>query len=265
MTTLPTTIDIAAISDTGRVREHNEDAVWFGDGFFRSGFRSRRVVEPEIDGLLLAVADGVGGAAAGEVASKWVCEQMAALIAGIHGEERAVLEARLKRTASRVNDELVRQGDRRPGRRGMATTFTGVLFSASWSCWLNAGDSRFYCARNGELSQVSRDHTLREERGDPSIPGNIITNCFGTPDEFYLDVGSLDPFSCDAFLLCSDGLSDYADMARVAGILAELPSPPPDDETAAYLEPAARDILDSALAGGGGDNVTLLIARPHHA
>ena len=115
------------------------------------------------------------------------------------------------------------------------------------------------------MEQISRDHTLREERGDPSIPGNIITNCFGMPDDFRLDVGVLDPGGCDAMLLCSDGLSDYADMSRVGELLRDLPDRDPDDEDARYLEPVARAMLDAALAGGGGDNVTLLIVRPYDA
>lgn len=272
MGNLPTSIDVAAISDTGRVREHNEDAVWMGDTFFRSGFRSRRIGPEAVDGLVLAVADGVGGAAAGEVASRWVAEQMAqrvSAIVGGAGEAPAGtptrVEAELKRVAAQVNEELVREGARRPGRRGMATTWTGIVVSAAFTGWMNAGDSRLYCAHGARVEQVSRDHTLREERGDPTIPGNIISNCFGMPDEFRLDVGVLDPGGCEAMLLCSDGLSDYADMVRVSELLHDLPDRHPDADDAGYLEPVARAMLDAALAGGGGDNVTLLIVRPFYA
>ena len=272
MVTLPTTIDVAAISDTGRVREHNEDAVWIGDAFFRDGFRSRRIGPDEVDGVVLAVADGVGGAAAGEVASRWVAEQMARRMGAIVAARgrgaprgRVAMEAAMKRTAAEVNEELIREGERRPGRGGMATTWTGVVVSNAFTGWLNAGDSRLYCAHEGRVYQVSRDHTLREERGDPSIPGNIITNCFGMADDFRLDVGPLDPARCDAMLLCSDGLSDYADMVRVSELLRELPARDFDDDDAGYLEPIARSMLDEALAGGGGDNVTLLIVRPVYA
>jgi len=265
-------MDVAAISDTGRVREHNEDAVWIGDSFFRSGCRSRRIGPHQTDGVVLAVADGVGGAAAGEVASQWVAEQMARRLGAVvrradsdTSRGAADVEAEAKRIASQVNEELVGEGNRRPGRHGMATTWTGIVVSSVFTGWMNAGDSRLYCSRGGRLEQISRDHTLREERGDPSIPGNIITNCFGMPDDFRLDVGVLDPGGCDAMLLCSDGLSDYADMSRVGELLRDLPDRGPDDEDARYLEPVARAMLDAALAGGGGDNVTLLIVRPYDA
>lgn len=272
MVNLPTAIDVAAISDTGRTREQNEDAVWIGDSVFRSDCRSRRIGPDETDGIVLAVADGVGGAAAGEVASRWVAEQMAKRIGAIAGphataspRRAAGVETELKRVASQVNEELIREGNRRPSRRGMATTWTGIVISSVFTGWMNAGDSRLYCSHGGRVDQVSRDHTLREERGDPSIPGNIITNCFGMPDDFRLDVGALDPGSCDALLLCSDGLSDYADMDRVSELLRDLPDEDEDENGARYLEPIARSMLDEALAGGGGDNVTLLIVRPRYA
>lgn len=268
MVTLPAAVEVAAISDTGRVREHNEDALWLGNAFARSGFHARRFAGEAIDGLVLAVADGVGGAAAGEVASRFVVEEMADRIAADlsgRGEDPPTAE-QLAGIAARVNDELVTQGNRRAGRRGMATTWTGILLTRAMACWMNAGDSRLYRVGEEGLVQVSRDHTLREESGDPSIPGNIITNCFGTPEGFRLDVGSLDPSGSLTLLLCSDGLSDYANMDRVAALLAALPpAPDGEDADASYLEPTAREILDSALAGGGGDNVTLLIVRLIHA
>jgi protein phosphatase len=174
----------------------------------------------------------------------------------------------MKLHAEAANRELVTEARTRPGREGMATTYTAILLGAT-SVWINAGDSRLYALRGDEFGQISTDHTLREQSGDPSIPGNIITNCFGTVDGFYADAGRLDTDGVDAFLLCSDGLSDYADMSRVADVLRAVigrheqdrDSVPPDD-AAVYLEHAASAALQLALEGGGGDNVSLLIARP---
>lgn len=269
MQQLPAAIDVAAVSDTGRVRRNNEDAVWMGGSFFRTGVRSARFDLPARPGLLLAVADGVGGAAAGEVASERVVEMMAGRVADDELPEAAdELLERLKQHAEAVNRKLIADARQRSGREGMATTYTAILFGAT-SLWINAGDSRVYALRGDRLEQISRDHTLREESGDPSIPGNIITNCFGTAEGFYADAGALDADGADAFLLCSDGLSDYADMDRVAEVLRAVidrheqdrDAVPPDD-AAVYLEHAASAALQLALEGGGGDNVSLLIARP---
>ena len=269
---LPVAIDVAAVSDTGRVRRNNEDAVWIGGSFFRSGVRSVRFDAPIDRGLLFAVADGVGGSAAGEVASRWVVERFAARVSAVELPEGVEPAGRvLQRLASETNDELIADARRHPGRGGMATTYTAILLSPAGEIWLNAGDSRLYALEQGELRQISRDHTLREETGDPSIPGNIITNCFGTPDGFRLDTGPLDSSSVDAYLLCSDGLSDYADMRRVAEVITAViegdgrgGDGAPGDDAAFYLEHAANAALQLALEGGGGDNVTLLLARPLH-
>ena len=266
---LPAAIDVAAVSDTGRVRRNNEDSVWMGGSFIRTGVRSARFELAARSGLLLAVADGVGGAAAGEVASQRVVEMMADRVAADEFPDAAdELMDRLKQYAGAVNRELVAEARRRPDREGMATTYTAVLLGAT-GVWMNAGDSRLYALRGDQLVQMSKDHTLREESGDPSIPGNIITNCFGTAEGFYADTGEIDADNADAFLLCSDGLSDYADMGRVADVLRAVigrheqdrGDVPPDD-AAVYLEHAARAALQLALEGGGGDNVSLLIARP---
>ena len=261
MSTLPVAIDAAATSDTGRVREHNEDAIWL-DTFFREGIRSARFAREEQGSLLLAVADGVGGAAAGEVASQWVCEQMAASIESVElPAEADELSSRLKKLARDVNEGLEREASARRGARGMATTYTGLLFVGERTWWINAGDSRLYELRDGSLAQISRDHTLREELGDPSIPGNIITNCFGHQDGFRLDAGQLPSDPPDLYLICSDGLSDYADMSAVEGVLRGAAASAAE---ASDLEAPARELVNLALAGGGGDNVTVLIARPIH-
>ncbi len=251
--TIPALV-VAAASDTGLVRRNNEDGVWLVDRFIRCGLHTTEVTGVPDAGVLLAVADGVGGAAAGEVASRWVCEQMAGRIFAASLCDTTTTPGRLQRIASEVNADLLRESEADPHRRGMATTWTAVLMLPSGTFWLNAGDSRLYRLTNGELDQVSRDHTLREERGDPSIPGNIISNCFGNAEGFYLDVGELDLASCDGFLLCTDGLSDYADFSRAHDVVRATEDP----------QTAAQGLLRLALDGGGGDNVTLIFARRPH-
>ena len=265
MQNLPAALHVAAMSDTGRVREHNEDAVWTGRGVVRDGAWSGSFATDELEGLVLAVADGVGGAAAGEIASRRVAQEMAARIDAASRASPPDDEV-LRGVAVEVNDLLLREADRHPDRRGMATTYTAIHVASSATRWLNAGDSRLYGFSRGELRQITRDHTLREETGDPSIPGNIITNCFGTEEGFRVDIAPLDLSGSALFLLCSDGLSDYADMDRAAAVLGETfdECERSDDPQGCrdVLERSARTLVDLALNGGGGDNVSLLIALP---
>lgn len=252
------TIWAAAASDIGLVRSRNEDGVWIGDSFLRTGHRSASLDGASVSGVFLAVADGVGGAAAGDVASKFVLEEMASLI---DDAPRSLTPESVgpwfKEAAAGVNNALVECGESRNELRGMATTLTGLYFREPLVCWINAGDSRLYALRGGSLTQVSRDHTLREMTGDPRIPGNIITNCFGTQNEFYLDVGTLLPADDLLYLICSDGLSDYADHAALESIMKGCASPQSLEE----LDAAAVRLVDAAKDGGGGDNITCVIAQ----
>jgi len=248
----------AAASDIGLVRSRNEDGVWLGGSFLRTGHRSAVLGVPTGRGTFLAVADGVGGAAAGDVASRFVLEEMARLIDDAPAPLMTDAAGPwFKQTANAVNDALVHRGESRDELRGMSTTLTGVYFTDQVACWINAGDSRLYALRGEGLSQVSRDHTLREMTGDPRIPGNIITNCFGTRNEFYLDVGTLSPADDFIYLICSDGLSDYADHADLESIVKGCAAANELEE----LDSAASRLVAAAKAGGGGDNITCVIVQ----
>ena len=255
MPELPPAITVTAMSDRGLVRSENEDAIWLGDRYVRSGVHVERFSQDRTGGLLLAVADGVGGSAAGEVASRWVTEQIASRLAAAKFPASYEATAGLvRRVADRVNRDLLREAGRHLELRGMATTFTAVLIRPPHTIWMNAGDSRLYTLDGLGMRQITRDHTLREESGDPSIPGNIISNCFGMPDGFHLDVGRFDVSACDSFVLCTDGFTDYADLERAEDVL----------RSTFDAEQAVRALVDLALEGGGGDNITVLLARPLH-
>lgn len=239
---------IAGVSDVGRVRSRNEDGMWLADVFVRTGVRTR-VVEPR-DPVVVAVADGVGGAAAGDVASRFVLERFARELPVPRIDEQAI-----RATATEVNNALVRQALQNPSHSGMATTLTGVVISESDVYWFNAGDSRLYRVRD-HLTQVSRDHTLRELMGDPSIPGNIIANCFGGESDFSIDVAPL-PDEDRCLLLCSDGVSDYANPTE----LQEAAALAGDAADVEELAGVANRVVEAALAGGGGDNATCILVR----
>jgi len=266
MTEAIRTVWAAAASDRGLVRRRNEDGAWLDGIFVRDDEASTILARPGPHaGALLAVADGVGGAAAGDVASRFVLEQIAGLLGATVSEaESEDVSGWLDDTAHAVNRRLVTRALNSDELSGMATTLTGIYLTSTSAWWFNAGDSRLYVLQEGGLVQVSRDHTLRELTGDPRIPGNIIANCFGAQGEFYLDVGEL-PIMNSASevapdgglcLLCTDGLTDYADHERLEAILRDpevVRSPEALQEAAGRLVAAARD-------GGGGDNITCLLA-----
>jgi protein phosphatase len=258
---LPSTVEIAAVSDVGLVRARNEDALWVADHMVRDSSESARFSPPDEEtGLLLAVADGVGGAAAGDVASSFVVRRMAALYRQIVLGDTPVSAEQLSRAAQQVNGELQIEAHNNVQYRGMATTFTAMVFHRECQCWIHAGDSRLYGVTEGGLRQITRDHTLREISGDPRIPGNIIVNCYGCPSEFYVDTGALDPATAEIYLACSDGLSDYADMGSVEEALIGCASSPERS-----LAQCAADLVQMAKDGGGADNISFLIVRPLYA
>lgn len=249
----PRRVWVAGASDIGNVRSRNEDGLWLGDQFLRTGTRTAAFDVASGQGLIVAVADGVGGAAAGDVASRFVLERFAA---GVEAAGMPVTPDALRAVAREVNDALNRRGVSNPEQLGMATTLTGLFLSPAQSMWFNAGDSRLYAVAS-RFEQVSRDHTLRELMGDSSIPGNIIANCFGGHSDFFMDVVDLDIDEAGCLLLCSDGVSDYAnptDFERTA--LRSL-----DAESVERLGEVAVAVVDAALAGGGGDNATCALVR----
>jgi serine/threonine protein phosphatase PrpC len=258
---LPVIMDVAAASDVGLVRPQNEDVIWFADHIVRDTSEEQRYRMTERQrGLMVAVADGVGGAAAGEVASAFVARRMAALyLRSEEGEAESLIES-LKLIARQVQGELMIEATSNPEYRGMATTYTGVVFSPLGQCWIHAGDSRLYGVHRGEVRQISRDHTLREISGDMSIPGNIIVNCFGCSASFYADAGTLHPATADLYMVCSDGLSDYAPVPQMEAELLQCAASP--EEALSY---SVGRLVDLAKAGGGADNISLALIRPRYA
>jgi len=226
-----------ALSDTGRVRENNEDAGFAGP-------------------YLLCVADGVGGAAAGEVAAATATYVVSARALAHPGHDplrvlaRAVEDAHEQITAGVVAS---------PSRRGMATTLTAVLTDGRRFGLAHVGDSRAYLLRGGELTRLSHDHTMVQSMVDAGTlsPAQAAASPYGhvvlqavdatttpVPDLLWLDLRA-----GDRLVLCSDGLTDVlADSA-----LAALGSLPTRSEVAANLVTAALD-------GGSRDNVTVIVA-----
>ena len=229
----------AGVSDVGLARPHNEDA----------GF-----VAPYV----CLVADGVGGAAAGEVASATTAYAVSATVLGRVGEPPAALlrdavaAARLSLQAGVLLD---------PERRGMATTLTALVTDGERVFLGHVGDSRAYRLRHGSLRRVSRDHTyvqemvdaerLTEEEASTHPWRNVVLRAVdGSPDATLddLDLVDLQAWPGDRYLLCSDGLTDRVSEARIAEVLG-LRDP----------HSAAAVLTQAALLAGGTDNVTCVV------
>ena len=229
----------AGVSDVGRVRDHNEDSAF---------------VAPYV----ALVADGVGGAAAGEVASATAAYVVSATALARFGEQ---LETTLRSAVSAARLSLQAGVHDDSSRSGMATTLTAAVTDGRRVLLGHVGDSRAYTYRAGTLEQVSRDHTYVQVLVDsgrlpraeaPSHPWrNVVLRSLqgtGEGDPEDLDVVELDVAPGDRIMLCSDGLSDLVDEERMAEVLS-LRDP----------HSAAAVLTHAALGAGGIDNVTCVV------
>lgn len=243
-----------AISDIGLVRSNNEDIALLGDSLVRDGSSSRRLSLDDSRPVVFGVADGVGGANSGEVASR---KAALGVLRGLEAMQPGTSVDQLARDlvslAAEVNDEIVRNGSSSRRNAGMATTLSALIAHHLELILLHAGDSRVYRLREGRLELVSRDHTVRAMTNNPEIPGNILANCFGISSDFFADVtrlGSLGEFD-DRYLICSDGLSDLVDHDEIQQIMKR-------DET---LPRIAEQLVGAAHESGARDNVTVVVAQ----
>jgi protein phosphatase len=227
----------AARSDAGPVREHNEDAV----------FASPRLV---------AVADGVGGAAAGEVASRVAIEALALVE---KSRLQSPLPEALAGAVAEGNATIAFIAGVRPATAGMATTVTAVALDDDTWTVANIGDSRAYLLRDGALRRLTRDDSLVQELVDAGVVSeaeapehpqrHVVTDVLdGAPDRR----PTIDRYAAqggDRVLVCSDGLSDVVADEAIAVALA-----------VADREAAADRLLALALEGGARDNVSVVVA-----
>ncbi len=230
----------AAETHRGRKRNHNEDAV---------------MARPESG--LYAVADGMGGHAAGDVASRMVTDALEALPAQdslpslVDGVEDAIVE---------MNERIREHAETNFGGRTMGCTVVALLTRGDVGVCLWAGDSRLYRLRAGELEQVSRDHSPLEqlvERGvmspeeaEAHPDASVITRAVGGQPELALDIVMFDIEPGDTYLLCSDGLYREVDLAEITEMLGG------ED-----VRSVARRLLEAALERGARDNVSVVVAR----
>jgi protein phosphatase len=235
----------AAKTDRGRKRPSNEDAF---------GYSAEH-------GVYL-VCDGMGGAAAGEVASQQAVESALAVLCNPSPETEAIsLEDSAKRAVLAANDSIFTRARRNTRLSGMGTTLVGLLIGSSRILVFNVGDSRCYRLRSGALEQITLDHSLVEEqvRMGRMTPAeavrsplrNVITRALGTQSTVTPDLFPQEAVEGDLYLLCSDGLTRELDDTRIEALLQ---AGGPVDELASVL-------VEAANQAGGHDNITCILVR----
>jgi protein phosphatase len=231
----------AVRSDVGLLREGNEDSAYAGP-------------------RLLAVADGMGGHAAGEVASAVTIGAMAELDSDQPDSPNRDMMADLSSAVAAANMRLQQMIMANPAVEGMGTTLTALLWSDGHAAVCHIGDSRGYLLRDGELYQITHDHTLVQSLVDE---GRITEDDVSTHPQRSLLLRALDGRTVaepdlsvheaqlgDRYLLCSDGLSGVVSDETLRDTLAGFPDP----------EAATRQLIDLAIRGGGPDNITSIVA-----
>jgi PPM family protein phosphatase len=229
-------VDEAARTDAGRQRHANEDSYY-----------ARAPV--------YAVADGMGGAQAGEVASRIAAEAF---------DERTgegTPEQQLARVATEANRRIFELAQEDSSRSGMGTTLTGLLVDGDEVAIVHVGDSRAYLFRDGELRQLTRDHSLVEElrrqgrltpeEAEEHPQRSIITRALGPERDVQLDVHTHRARSGDLYLICSDGLTSMVREGRLREILNGTES----------LQSAVDALVAEANEMGGRDNITVVLFR----
>lgn len=232
----------AAVSDRGRKRASNEDAF---------GYSAEHGV--------YVVCDGMGGAAAGEIASSLAVDEMMRLLTQRAGVNPLLTDA--EQAAAFANQAIFSRAERSQQLNGMGTTLVALLVEERRVWMLNVGDSRGYRLRNAHLEQITVDHSLVEEQirmgrmsqseAARSPLRNVITRALGTQNTVTPDIFELEAEPGDLFLLCSDGLTRELSDARIESILRE----------SAPLEDLCTQLVAAANQAGGHDNITCLLVR----
>jgi PPM family protein phosphatase len=246
----PVQLHATAFTHKGAVRFSNEDTIAVADWITSEPMAAPVLLEHEVTApLICLVADGMGGHAAGEVASRAVAEHLSARAA------EAVDEAALAAVLRDADAELFALMQERPARRGMGTTVAGISVAPELVLGFNVGDSRVYRIGDGRLVQLSTDDTPGPKLADgrtAAMTSNLVTQSLGGAYQ----LAGIDPHVLSQplehgarYLICSDGLSDLLERTAIEALLDT------DDHG------SIRALFEAAMARGGGDNISLILVR----
>lgn len=273
------TAEIHATSHVGRVRKGNEDnylllSISRSRAWTSSQDAGEFVIETqsfEVDdnGIILAVSDGMGGALAGEVASKMAVESVCEKLLHEDIDETLTPEAyeyhliaKLYNATLYANYLVHNQGRSDAQFQGMGATFTGVGLSPKGVDVIQVGDSRAYLVRNEKIYQLTKDQSLVQqlidaqqisaEEAETHTLKNVILQALGAQNEIYPVSARLTPCAGDVVLVCSDGLSNKVSAASMQQIVVENMD---------SLQNACAELVKIANENGGEDNITVVLAR----
>lgn len=229
-------------TDVGRQRDANEDCFFTGES-------------------CAGVCDGMGGHAAGEVASQLAVDIIRQNLDGATAAGSMGLATKLERAITAANARIINEGKTTRGRRGMGTTATIAAFMGDHLFLGQVGDSRGYVLRGDRLVQVTRDQSLvnqliesgnlTEEEAETFAHKNVILQALGTADTVQVDLTYVQLYRRDTLMLCSDGLNGMVRDAAIREVLLANDDP----------DAACRALIDLANQAGGHDNITAVVAK----
>ena len=267
MTSAPVRVSVFGKTDLGLTRDHNEDTFLVADLSTGNASLQADVREHEVGarGSLFMVADGMGGAAAGELASAMatdiIYQHLSTAWAGDEEVSAARFAYRMKEAVELANQQIYAYAREHPDVRGMGTTVTAAGVFGDELYLTQIGDSRGYLVRNGVAFQLTRDQSLTqrlvdageltEEEAEQSERRNIILQALGPDPRVKVDLSRQRLRRGDTLILCSDGLSGVVKREEFAHMVAESPD----------LPSLCSALIDLANERGGPDNVTVVAAR----
>jgi len=241
-------IVITAASRVGCVRKNNEDMVFAYDKFVRSEAYQTEFMTENVDRFVIALADGMGGHLAGEVASADTLENLRFFVSDMpKGLSVSEVNKTMEVWLESIHKIITSKGHADPSMEGMGTTLVAVIYYEGKYFWINCGDSRLYRLRDGKLAQLTTDHSLNTLRGEKRH-SNIITNCIGAGCKHtYMDmVEFTDDFRRgDVYMVCSDGLNDMVSDDVIEQMMINGSS--------------ANRLCETAIERGGFDNVSVCV------
>lgn len=235
-------------SDIGKVRKINQDSYWIGAS--------------KDDRVVLAVADGLGGHRAGEVASKMLVDAIAKYALETSWQDLDTLKKHWVEAILAANADIYQAGQADEKLAGMGTTLTMLVQSGYYLTAFHIGDSRLYLVRDKEITKLTKDHSMvqslldsgeiTEEEAKVHPSRNMLMRAVGTDPNVEVDAFDITWEEGDTYLLCSDGLTNFVEESDIKEILIQEM----DEES------AVRQLIHAANANGGGDNITAIIFKP---
>ncbi|MFH0736885.1 MAG: protein phosphatase 2C domain-containing protein [bacterium] len=244
-------LDIISVSDVGIIRTNNEDMLFDGARFIRDDKHSFKLeLNLAETKIMFAIADGMGGHNAGELASDILLHEIINSFSAFTRENIYINDSEIKSffdsEIKRIHKQLVDEGISDLSKKGMGSTFVALVIYKSKFYAINAGDSRLYRFRDGILKQITKDHSYASIFGEERASSHLIYNAVGGGDKVFIDFTDITSKidDDDVLLLCSDGLSDMLDDEDIEELM---------DKTGDII-----DLIRGAKDAGGKDNISII-------